>query len=79
MLQDMDVPTRAQADSDEEEEEPAPKKTTARGKKAAPVKKAPAKKAPARRRKKAVVSVTLLPFRYTFINSGTVLRRRRGI
>ena len=36
--------------------EPAPKKTTARGKKAAPAKKAPAKKAPAKRGKKAVVS-----------------------
>lgn len=54
MLEDMDIPARPPPDSDEEE--PAPKKTAARGKKAAPAKKAPAKKAPAKRGKKAVSS-----------------------
>lgn len=56
---DMDIGGGAALSDFDEGSEPAPKKTAARGKKAAaPAKKAPAKKAPAKRGKKAAVSVT---------------------
>lgn len=80
MMMDMDVGGGAALSDFDEDSEPAPKKTTARSKKApAPAKKAPAKKAPAKRGKKAAVSVThfhnvddLLMYGIPFV----VIRRR---
>ena len=66
MMMEMDFNGGAAGSDFDEESEPAPKKTTARGQKAAaPAKKAPAKKAPAKRGKKAVVSASaFVIFRY---------------